>query len=208
LKTGSVELLYSHVDGRRLSAPNDIVFDKTGGFWFTDRGQFRPREYDRGGVCYAMADGSRIEEVIFPLMTPNGIALSPDERTLYVAETQTGRVWSFDVTAPGKIDKQKWPSPNGGTLLAGLPGYQMLDSMKVDSDGNVCVATLANGGITVISPDGSSLEHIALPDPSTTNACFGGPDLQTIYVTLGSTGRLMAGRWPRRGHPLNYNAYQ
>ncbi len=94
--------------------------------------------------------------------------------------------------------------PGGGQLLTGLPGYQLLDSMAVDSAGNVCVATLMNGGITVISTDGASVEHIPTPDPLTTNVCFGGPDLRTAYITLTSLGKLVAMDWPRPGLKLHF----
>jgi len=79
---GTVEVLYDACDGERLKGPNDIVFDATGGFYFTDHGKTRPRDRDRTGVFYAKADGSMIREVIFPMEGPNGIGLSPDERTL------------------------------------------------------------------------------------------------------------------------------
>jgi gluconolactonase len=205
LANGAVERLYEASDVGPLRGPNDLVFDRAGGFWFTDHGKTRPREVDRGSVCYAKADGSEIREVIFPLWSPNGIGLSADERTLYVAETFTGRVWAFDLSAPGELAKRPWPdSPNGGRLLIGLPGYQNLDSLAIDGEGYVCVATLANGGITVISPDGRAASHVPLPDPMTTNLCFGGPELRTAYVTLSSTGKLVALPWPRPGLPLNY----
>ena len=79
LETGEVEVLYDACDGEPLKGPNDIVFDATGGFWFTDHGKYRGRDRDRTGVFYARADGSSIEEKIFPLEGPNGIGLSPDE---------------------------------------------------------------------------------------------------------------------------------
>ena len=84
------------------------------------------------------------------------------------------------------------------------PGFQLFDSLAVDGAGNVCVATLVNGGITVISPDGGSIEHVPTSDPITTNICFGGPDLRTAYVTLSGTGRLVALDWPRPGLRLAY----
>src|SRR5690606_25990728 len=89
LETGAVEVLYTHCAGQTLRGPNDLVFDADGGFWFTDHGKTRARERDRTGVFYARADGSHIEEVIFPLEGPNGIGLSPNEDELYVAETTT-----------------------------------------------------------------------------------------------------------------------
>lgn len=204
IESGAVERLYDGTPQGRLRGPNDIVFDRHGGFWFTDLGKTRVRDFDRGGVYYAKADGSLIREAVHPLLQPNGIGLSPDEDRLYVAETVTGRLWAFDITAPGELALKPWPSPNGGTLVAGLPGYQLFDSLAVDAAGNICVATLMNGGITVILPDGSRIEHVPMPDRHTTNICFGGPDLRTAYITLSSTGRLVSMRCPRPGLPLNY----
>lgn len=204
LDTGAVKVLYAGTEHGRLRGPNDIVFDRAGGMWFTDLGKTRDRDMDRGGVYYAAADGSSIVEAVFPLLTPNGIGLSPDESRLYVAETHTGRLWAFDLEGPGRIRRRPFPSPNGGELLAGLPGYQLFDSLAVDAAGNVCVATLFNGGITVISPDGATIEHLPMPDLYTTNICFGGPELRTAYVTLSVSGRLVAFDWPRPGLALNF----
>jgi gluconolactonase len=90
------------------------------------------------------------------------------------------------------------------SCLAGLSGLQYLDSLAVDGDGNVCVATLINGGITVISKTGEILEHIATSDPITTNICFGGPDFQTAYITLSGRGKLVSMKWPYKGMRLNF----
>ena len=184
----------------QLRGPNDIVFDAHGGFYFTDLGKVRQREMDRGAVFYAKADGSLLREVAFPMVTPNGIGLSPDGSTLYVAETEAARLWAFDILEPGVLARQPWPSPHGGRLLAQPGGtYQRFDSLAVEANGNICIATLAHGGITIVSPDGSSIEHVPMPDMHTTNICFGGPDLRTAYVTLSGSGRLVACAWPRPG---------
>ena len=132
------------------------------------------------------------------------VGLSPDDARLYVAETHTGRLWAFDLEAPGVVTRRRYPSPNGGELVAGLPGYQLFDSLALEAGGKVCVATLFNGGITLISPDGRDIEHLPLPDDYTTNLCFGGPDLRTAYVTLSSSGQLVALEWPRPGLALNF----
>jgi len=203
LASGTVEDLYTACDGRPLRGPNDLVFDATGGFWFTDHGKTRPRDRDRTGVFYARPDGSLIREVIFPLDAPNGIGLSPDGKRLYVAETFTGRVWWWEIIGPGEVQLAS-PLPPGGTLLAGLPGHQLFDSLAVDGEGWVCVATLVNGGISAISPDGATVEHHPTPDLLTTNICFGGPDLRTAFVTLSGTGKLVSMPWPRRGLKLAY----
>jgi gluconolactonase len=203
LATGAVESLY-HVAGEvALKGPNDLVFDRQGGFYFSDLGKVRAREMDRGAVYYAMADGSKITEVAYPMVTPNGVGLSPDEKTLYVAETEPGRLWAFDIVEPGVLRKEPWPSPHGGRLVAGVGGYQRFDSLALDAEGRICVATLINGGITVISPDGRHVEHHPMPDPMTTNICFGGPDLKTAFITLSWTGRLVAVDWPAPGLRLN-----
>lgn len=206
IETGRVEVLYSECNGEPLKGPNDIVFDKSGGFWFTDHGKHYPRSRDVTGIFYAQPDGSKIIEMVFPMEGPNGIGLSADELTLYVAETVTGRLWSFDLAGPGEfaIGKQKIGGPCRGKLVVGVSGHQLFDSLALDSAGNICVATLANGGITVVSPDGTNIEHIPMPDRGTTNICFGGPDLKTAYITLGTTGRLVSMEWPRPGLALNF----
>ncbi len=205
LASGAVEVLYRGTDQVPLRGPNDIVFDAQGGFYFTDLGKVRQRDMYRGAIFYARADGSLIREVAFPMVTPNGIGLSPDEGTLYVAETEAARLWAFTIVEPGVLAKEPWPSPHGGRLLADPGGvYQRFDSLAVEAGGNICVATLVHGGITVISPEGRSIEHVPMPDLHTTNICFGGPDLRTAYVTLSGSGRLVALDWPRPGLPLNY----
>lgn len=204
LATGKAEVLYTRAGDTVLKGPNDIVFDAAGGFWFTDHGKSRDRDRDTTGVFYATPDGNRIEEVIFPLMAPNGIGLSPDGGTLYVAETFTGRVWAFAVEGPGRIGGEPNLLGHTGRLLLAPGGLNLYDSLGVDGEGHVCVATLINGGITTVSPDGADVVHIPTGDPLTTNICFGGEGLRTAYITLSGTGRLVAMDWPRPGLRLNF----
>jgi gluconolactonase len=204
-ESGKFETLYEACDGRRLRGPNDLVFDNAGGFWFTDLGKRRQRDADVGAVYYARADGSSIKEAIFPLERPNGIGLSPDERTLYVVETPTARCWSFRLSGPGQIE-----SANGtyrgekGTCLIGLGGYQMFDSLAVDIEGHIAVATLITGAVSDIWPDASRVDQYVLPDMMVTNVCFGGRDLRTALATLSMGGTLVSFEWPRPGLPLHY----
>ena len=92
--TGTVTDLYTECDGQPLLAPNDLVFDAHGGFYFTDHGLVddEARVHHMAGIYYAMADGSSIREILFPSDDPNGIGLSPDGTTLYWAETWRGRL--------------------------------------------------------------------------------------------------------------------
>lgn len=203
LSTGQVELLYTHCDGRPLRGPNDLVFDQCGGFWFTDSGKLFERTADRGGVYYAQADGGGIRECVFPAEFPNGVALSPAEDMLYVCETLNGRLWRFRLSGPGQLlDQGSFADP--ANLLYAPGGYLGFDSMAVEDNGNICQATLFNGGISVVSPLGELVEFVALPDPLVTNLCFGGAELRYAYITLSATGRLVRMPWPRAGLALNH----
>ena len=207
LDSGEVEVLFSECDGRPLRAPNDLVFDTAGGFYFTDHGIREERVADRTGVFYATPDGGQIREVIHPLDAPNGVGLSPDSSRLYVAETYTACVWWWEVAGPGEITAAEGLMPHGGTLLARLPNFQFLDSLGVDGDGNVCVATLGSGGITALSPeDGSVVEFVETGDILTTNICWGGDGMRTAYMTLSGSGKLAATEWARAGLTLAYSA--
>ena len=118
-----------------------------------------PATSDKAGVYYATTDGSSITEIVYGLDHANGIALSPDGRQLYVAETITGRLWTWDdrvARRAGGRRRRRGP----GTLLYSFEGYQLLDSMAVDSDGNICVATLITGAVSVVSPDGRAARPV------------------------------------------------
>lgn len=203
LATGKVERLYDRCDGIALKGPNDLVFDRQGGFYFTDHGKRRQREIDLGALYYAKADGSHIREIVQPMIQPNGVGLSPDEKTVYVAETRTGHLWGFDIATPGELRRGP-PHENGGRHLAGPAAFTSFDSLAVEENGNLCVASLVIGGINVIAPDGRFVEFVPMPDEITTNICFGGNDRRNAYVTLSSTGRVVKLRWPRPGLRLNF----
>ena len=202
LKTGALTTVYDSCDGRRLIGPNDLVFDKAGGMWFSDHGCSTPEGRKFGGIYYARVDGSHISRQRDHIISPNGIGLSPDEKTVYLADTQLGRLWSFDVAAPGELAPAAGFAT--GNVVCNLPGYQLLDSLAVEAGGKVCVATIINGGITAFDPAGTT-EHYAFPDLIVTNICFGGPDMMTAWITASATGKLYKARWPRPGLKLNFN---
>ncbi len=213
--TGAVTTLYDSCDGRALVAPNDLVFDAHGGFWFTDHGVQGGQHTDSPGVLYATADGSVITGIVWGTDQTNGVGLSPAGDRLYVAETSAGRLWAWDVTAPGQIaggGPDATEDHGGGELLYDAPPGHLYDSLAVDGDGWVCVATIGQGGVTAVAPDGSAHEHLALPDFLVTNVCFADrtssgkadPERRTAYVTCSSSGRLLAVGWPRPGLALAY----
>ena len=133
------------------------------------------------------------------MWTPNGVGLSPDESTLYVAESMTGRLWAFDLPRPGVIAPAA--RGHGGRCLANTLGH--FDSLAVEADGNIVVAAIADG-LCVVAPDGSDMHYVSMPDAATTNVCFGGPDRRTAYVTLSAGGQVLEVEWPRAGLALNY----
>ncbi len=196
LDSGEITTLYTHCEGQRLCGPNDLVFDSEGGLWFTDHGKRRAFDEDRCGVYYAKPDGSMIQRVLFPLHAPNGIGLSPDEGTLYVAETPTGRLWSYPLTRPGKADR------HGAQCLVNTLGR--FDSLGVEADGSVVVAAIEQG-LCIVHPDGE-VSWVDVPGPAVTNVCWGGEGLRTAYVTESLEGKLYRYEWPRPGLALAYSA--
>jgi gluconolactonase len=211
LDTGEVDVLYEQADGHPLIAPNDLVFDGHGGFWFTDHGIRHDRSQDRTWIRYAKADGSEIREVMGPVDGANGIGLSPDGTKLYVAETYTAAIWSWDVTGPGDVGDGLPLLPHGGVPVIRVSGFCALDSLAIDGEGNICVGTLLKGGITTIAPGaepagGQEIDFVEAGDIWPTNIAFGGDDLRTAYITGSTTGRLLVTEWARPGLKLAHQA--
>ena len=205
-KTGEVKTLYIECDGHKLSAPNDLVFDKQGGFYFTDLGKRYARQRDHGGIYYALPDGSKIVCLSYPFLSPNGCGLSPDGKILYVADTVSARLYAFDIEAPGVLAKTSGGWAHSGRVVGGAPpSHAGFDSLAVLANGNIAVATLTTGKITEFSPQGAIVREVAVPDVFPTNICFGGADMKTAYITLSDTGRLGVMQWPTPGLKLNFN---
>lgn len=165
-------------DGKRYNAPNDLVLDRAGGVYFTDP-MFRaptPLPQGKTGVYYADAAG-KVTRLIDDLPNPNGVLLSPDEKTLYVLPSGQKKMMAYPVEGPGKIGagkvfcelEQPKPEGNGGG-----------DGGTVDSKGNVYITSAL--GLQVFDPTGKKLGTIKFPEQPA-NATFGGKDLKTLYVT-------------------------
>lgn len=205
LTSGKVETLFTKCGEHNLKGPNDLVFDKQGGLWFSELGKRRARDMDVGGAYYIKPGMAEITEQVIGVLPANGIGLSPDEKTMYIAETPTGRLWAYNVGSPGEVvAADTIYRGERGRPICGLGGYQMFDSLAVEASGNVCVATLVSGCISVIAPDGKLVEQVETGDRVTTNIAFGGPELKTAYITLSGKGELIAMDWPRGGLPLNF----
>ena len=231
--TGEVTDLYTSCTERAFPPPqgpkiwnppfllrglDDLVVDASGGIWFTDYGKQRPDSKDVTGVYYASPDGKSIKQMIYPLDSPNGIGLSPCGKKLYVALTFARKVLWYDIPEPGVIEPNAGVIDGSNLLTAKLEGQSILDSMALDEEGNVYVATMlpdglapmSNGGISVIKPNGDvDFIQLILPNgdfaPMPSNICFGGKDMKTAYVTCGASGHLLKMPAKIPGLELNFN---
>ena len=122
--------------------------------------------------------------------------------TLYATLSLTRQLVSFRITGPGRL-AQRNGRPDMA-ILAGLGGTMILDSMCVEADGTLVVAAVLAGKMLRLAPDGALVGEVALPDRALTNGASGGPDLRTLYVTLGRADRIAAVPWPGMGLKLLY----
>lgn len=176
--TKKVTSLADAYEGRRFNAPNDLVLDQAGGIYFTDP-RFRapmPLPQGKEAFYYRAADG-KVTRLGDHLAAPNGVILSPDEKTLYVIPSMQKQMYAYPVQAPGKIGDgrvfceldQREPQGTGGG-----------DGLTIDVQGNLYITSAL--GLQVFRPDGKKLGTIAFPEQPA-NATFGGPDYKTLYVT-------------------------
>lgn len=193
LGTGKVERVYDACDGIALEGPNDIVIDADGRMWFTDLGKSYNRIHTASGLFTALPDGTSITAINRDALSYNGVGLSPDGNTVYVADTLQARLYRYD----RKVEAQR------PTWIATAPGDVMFDSMAVTASGNICVGTLKEGGVTTITPAGET-NFRAFDDRYVTNIAFGGADRMDAYLTLSTTGRLVKVRWDEPGLRLAF----
>jgi gluconolactonase len=199
LATGKLERVYESCDGIALEAPNDLVFDAGGRLWFTDFGTLRMGEQgmtgkECGGLYSCAPDGASITAIRRGALSYNGIGLSPDQRHVYVADTLSARVYLYDT----RVEKQ---APRYIATATGDLGF---DSLAVTAAGNICVATIFDGGIATVTPEGQ-VSRLSLPDEYVTNIAFGGEDMRNAYITLSTSGRLIRMRWDEPGLKLAFN---
>jgi gluconolactonase len=165
-------------DGQRFNAPNDLVLDEHGGVYFTDPAFRAPKELPQGKTCvyYVAADG-KVTRLIDDLPNPNGVILSPDEKTLYVIPTGQADMMSYPVEGPGKLGKGKvfctLQQPDKAKNTGG-------DGLTVDKKGNLYITSQL--GLQVFEPTGKMLGIIKFPEQPS-NATFGGKDMKTLFVT-------------------------
>jgi len=201
LATGRLERVWDSCAGEPLGAPNDLVFDAAGQVWFTDMGPFHWAPWGMsgkafGGLCCGSGDGSAVRRINRGAISYNGVGLSPDGRHVYVADTYAARVYRFDARAEEQTPR----------FLAAIPGDARLDSLAITAAGNLCVATLMNGGISTVTPAGQVTHFPIAHERHVTNIAFGGADMRDAYVTLSGRGEVVRLRWAEPGLKLHFNA--
>jgi gluconolactonase len=196
--TGTIERFCDSCDGLGLSSPNDLVFDVNGDLWFTNLGKMYDNVHEYGAVFHVSGNGQKIRCIDRSPHAYNGIGLSPDGGTVYVADTFSARLYAFDSDPAA-------PKGANQRLIGTAPGMVHLDSMAVTAAGNICVGRNVQGGIATFTPDGA-VSTVAFPDHYCTNIAFGGADMRDAYITLSGTGRLIRVRWPEPGLRLHFNA--
>jgi gluconolactonase len=212
MNTGKLERLYDSCDGEPLGSPNDLVVDEIGGIWFTDIGRVLDQSWGRSRLYYCKPDGSSIRKIFskpvggwgFGAVSYNGVGLSPDQNTVYVADMRIARVIAFALQDHGVLAQGSGPHGAPDRVVASIPGEVALDSLAVTASGKICIGTIWKGGITTVDPTTGTFEHVPFPDHHVTNIAFGGEDMRTAYITLSSTGNLIKARWPEPGLKLNF----
>ena len=192
---GRIEVLMDRFEGKRLNRPNDVVCRSDGSIYFTDPGLRVPlaeRELPSAGVYRVKPDGSA--SLVVDCEYPNGLAFSPDERTLYVANTRwTQYIHAVELDANGAMVRRRIFADMSSDETDGVP-----DGMKVDVEGRVyCTGP---GGTWVFAPDGEKLGIIRTPEVPA-NLAFGGPDLRTLFFTARTSVYTMRVKVPGQPHP-------
>lgn len=192
VSTGVIEVLAERYEGKRLNSPNDLVVDPQGRIYFSDPryGSQAGRELETEDVYRIDPDGSLTRVLTRPdVYKPNGLAISPDGRVLYVADTKPdpareARLMAFDIQPDGTLAR--------GRSIYSFGTGRGIDGMALDEKGNIYGAAGHNAnppenhaGVYIISPQGNLLERIPIPEDTVTNCTFGGPDSRTLYITAG-----------------------
>src|SRR5688572_3694188 len=160
--------VYAHQDN--FNQPNDICINKQDQIFASD-----PNWKESTGKLWRIDKGGKTVLLTDQMGTTNGIALSPDEKVLYVNESVQRKIWRFDVDGKGNISNKK--------LFAEFPDFGF-DGMKCDAEGNVYVTRYGKGTIAVLSPEGKLIREVVLKGKNCSNLVFGGPEKKHVFVTL------------------------
>ena len=199
LTTGDIEVLTDHYEGRKYNAPNDIAARSNGQIFFTDPcyGDRSTMELDHDSVYRIDVDGS-VSRIITQseIQRPNGIAISPDEKTLYLVDScpvvgGNRKIWKFDLSLTGEVSNQQvvidFAPGRGGDGMAVAQNGDLYIAAGISRPRGPHEATTVPPGIWIVTPDGDVKGRIPIPEDVLTNVTFGGDDLQTLFITAGKT---------------------
>lgn len=194
LSTGRVEPYLERRNSERFKGVNDLVFDSAGNLYFTDQGQ--SGLHDPSGRLYRLRRNGQLDLLLDNVPSPNGVALSPDERVLYLAVTRGNCVWRVPLLPDGSVSKV-------GQFFTSY-GPSGPDGLAVDTQGNVIVANPGLGYVWLLNPRAEPVVVWRSPKgASTTNIAFGGPDRRTLYCTESTSGSILTAQAPAAGLPLS-----
>lgn len=192
--TGAHAVLQRRLRREAFKGVNDLTFDSQGNLYFTDQGQTGMQ--DPTGRVYRRAPDGAVDLLIDNVPSPNGLVLSPDERTLYLAVTRANQIWRLPLHDDGSTTKV-------GVFLQLQGGLSGPDGLAMDSEGNLVVCHCGLGTVWLFSPLGEPLYRIrSCAGLDTTNAAFGGPDNKTLFITESATGTILTAEMPFPGHTL------
>jgi gluconolactonase len=192
IRDGEAEIVVNTFGGEPLNGANDLVFDRDGVLYFSDPWR-SSAENPIGGFYRYFPDGT-LERIDHGLAFPNGVAISPDGRSVYLAETYRNRILRYPIATDGTIGARE--------AFAPLPGEHGPDGMACDEAGNLYVAHYGGGKVAVFSPSGELAAEIPVPGANVTNVAFGGPDRRTLVITDVETASLYSTRVEIPGLPL------
>lgn len=179
-KDGKESVIAESIDGKKLNAPNDVVTKGDGSIYFTDFSGGRDKEHvEHPGVYRLSADG-KLELMTKDVEAPNGLAFSPDEKTLYVAAYRKTQIMAFDVAANGTLSN---PRVFATAKDPAIKGSGTTDGVKADLQGNVW--TTGPGGVWIFGPDGKRIGRVVVSTGGLSNLAFGGADGKTVFFTGG-----------------------
>lgn len=197
LASGRVAPWLERRNSERFKGVNDLVFDSAGNLYFTDQGQ--SGLHDPSGRLYRLRPDGRLDLLLANVPSPNGVALSPDERVLYLAVTRGNCVWRVPLLPDGSVAKV-------GQFFTSY-GPSGPDGLAVDAEGRLLVANPGLGYVWVLNGRAEPVEVLrGAPGSSTTNLAFGGEDRRTLYVTDSTHGRILRAGMPAAGLPVHRGA--
>lgn len=176
LTLGKNGLLETYVESAKLHQPNDMSFSRDGVLYLSDP-TWTP---GKSGGIWRVGKDRALVRLVGDLKAPNGIDLSPDEKILYVADSQRGRIYAYEIQGATLRNRRE--------LLK--TEVETIDGLRTDTRGNIYVARIERGRVDKIAPDGTTLARIPLHGKSPSNLAFGGPDGRTVYVTLADQGNI------------------